>query len=624
MAASSRVSQPEHLDRLIERLTQRIAKRQHISRRYSWVRLGMVAVVAIVAFVAFQADREGLGWSAVGGGLLLFMGVATLHRRVLSSIQRHRIWLRIKQTHLARMQLAWQQIPVPSTPPPSAQHPFGNDLNLTGARSIQHLLDTAISQGGSERLRTWLLESIPNPDATLRRQCLVRELVPRTLFRDRLRLNGVLVSSNPDARWEGEQLRRWLEVHDQPASLRTMLLVLSALAVSNILLITLYITTNIPAFWMITVVLYIMLYGSRFRFFKGLFDEATYLSDTLRLFRKVFEQLEHERYHRAPHLKDLCTPFREGAIKPSQDLRRVIWIAAAASSQKSELLWLLLNSLGPWDLFFAHLLHRQKAALRERLPLWLDVWYELEALSSLANFAHLHPHYTFPVFRKTGTFPLFEAQRLGHPLIPQTDKVLNDFRIDQEGALALVTGSNMSGKSTFLRTIGVNLRLAYAGGPVDATALTTVPVRLFTCLNVLDSVNDGISYFYAEVKRLKALLLAVQDDHSYPLFFLIDEIFRGTNNRERLIGSQSYIYALGSQDGVGLISTHDLELVHLADTNPHITNYHFRETVAGGKMVFDYLLRDGPCPTTNALKIMAMEGLPVEGEGSWLQVTGTE
>jgi DNA mismatch repair ATPase MutS len=141
--------------------------------------------------------------------------------------------------------------------------------------------------------------------------------------------------------------------------------------------------------------------------------------------------------------------------------------------------------------------------------------------------------------------------------------------------------------------------------------LQTGLLRLFTCIKVSDSVTDGISYFYAEVRRLKALLRACEAEEPLPLCFLIDEIFRGTNNRERLIGSRAFIHALARGHGVGVISTHDLELVTLADTVPSIRNYHFREEVHDGRMVFDYQLRPGPCPTTNALQIMQMEGLPI-------------
>ncbi len=141
-----------------------------------------------------------------------------------------------------------------------------------------------------------------------------------------------------------------------------------------------------------------------------------------------------------------------------------------------------------------------------------------------------------------------------------------------------------------------------------------IPLRLFTCIHISDLLSDGISYFYAEVRRLKALLDALQGEHDAPLFYLIDEIFRGTNNRERQIGSQAYVRALVGADGVGVISTHDLELVHLADDYAQARNLHFREQIQAGRMVFDYRLRLGPCPTTNALKIMQAAGLPMPDE----------
>jgi DNA mismatch repair ATPase MutS len=200
---------------------------------------------------------------------------------------------------------------------------------------------------------------------------------------------------------------------------------------------------------------------------------------------------------------------------------------------------------------------------------------------------------------------------MGHPLISPEQKVRNDYRIDRLGEVHIITGSNMAGKSSFLRTAGINLCLAYAGGAVDALELQTSLFRLFTAIRVTDSVTDGISYFYAEVKRLKALLLELQRKDARPLFFLIDEIFRGTNNRERLIGSRAYIRALVGENGLGLIATHDLELVQLAQEMPQVSNFHFRDAIEDGRMVFDYLLRPGPSPTTNALKVMAEEGLPV-------------
>jgi DNA mismatch repair ATPase MutS len=190
--------------------------------------------------------------------------------------------------------------------------------------------------------------------------------------------------------------------------------------------------------------------------------------------------------------------------------------------------------------------------------------------------------------------------------------VCNDFDLDHDHRIVILTGSNMAGKSTFLRTIGVNLVLAYAGAPVNAERLQTSLFRIFTCIKVSDSVQDGLSYFYAEVKRLQALLAAAETDDTLPVLFLIDEIFRGTNSRERLIGSRSYIRRLAHGSSVGLVATHDLELIKLGDEIEGVVNQHFREEVRDGRMVFDYRLRSGPCPTTNALTIMRLEGLPVE------------
>ena len=163
---------------------------------------------------------------------------------------------------------------------------------------------------------------------------------------------------------------------------------------------------------------------------------------------------------------------------------------------------------------------------------------------------------------------------------------------------------------TFIRTIGVNLSLAYAGSVVNAQELTLSLFRLFTCIKVSDSVIDGISYFYAEVKRLKALLDEIEESE-YPVLFLIDEIFRGTNNIERLKGSSAFIKKLAQTNAIGAVATHDLELVKLSEEISRVRNYHFREEIKEGKMIFDYRLNNGPCPTTNALKIMKLEGLPV-------------
>jgi len=376
-------------------------------------------------------------------------------------------------------------------------------------------------------------------------------------------------------------------------------------------LIVLALMDLVPHVWPIVSLIYVGIMISKQARVGGSWGDVQELEKALRRFRVVFQYLETRKFSTRPRLAQVCAPFLDQAKRPSAELGRVGRIAAALGLRTNAPVWFVVNMLIPWDFFFTYRLEQLKKEIAQLLPQWLDAWYELEALNSLANFAWLNPPYVFPELVSTST--LFEARGLGHPLIKPEFKICNDFELDEQLRIVILTGSNMAGKSTFLRTVGLNLCLAYAGAPVNAERLQVSLFRLFTCIKVSDSVQDGLSYFYAEVKRLKQLLSAAEQEDDLPIMFLIDEIFRGTNNRERHIGSHAYIRALSRrQNALGLVATHDLELTNLADEIPGIANFHFREEVDEGKMLFDYQLRPGPCPTTNALKIMRIEGLPVD------------
>ena len=265
----------------------------------------------------------------------------------------------------------------------------------------------------------------------------------------------------------------------------------------------------------------------------------------------------------------------------------------------------------PFRFYLGYKIAEKKILLNKNLDTWLNTWYELEAYCSLATFASLNNEYIFPNVNDEKSTKLLECENLGHPLLQKTARVRNNFEVKDREQVFIITGSNMSGKSTFLRTIGVSISLTYAGAPVDAEMFNLTQLRLFTCINVSDSVVDGISYFYAEVRRLKELVVLIEKEQEFPILFMIDEIFKGTNNIERLKGSQAYIQMLSEKKVAGLIATHDLELTRLSEKFSTIQNFHFREDVKDNKMIFNYNIHRGPCPTTNALKIMEVEGLPV-------------
>lgn len=596
------------LDRQIQRLGRHIDRLQQRSNQLSTLRL-LVFLMGFAASVAIGLMDLLIGWMVVVTWLMIFAVVVRLHNRLTNTLTRYQLLQQLKQTHVARIQLDWEKIPMLAVENPGSSHPFALDLDVFGKNSLHQLIDTSVSYEGSLRLMNWLLTVEPDYTQIQRRQNLLRELIPMKLFREKLILAARQVR---EKRWHGQPLINWMTQDvEKPVSMHFLRLT-TGLAVLHVILFILYSTEILPpGVWLAAFAVYAAVYGSGWR--SNMFGTAKSLHDLIRQLNAIYRHVEAYDFPHTPYLKSLCQPFRDQETRPSTLLERLNRVLAAASIQGNPIFWLALNVILPWDLYAAYALQKIRAALRTSFACWMDTFFELEALCSLANFAYLNPEYTFPSVVDT-TEVTFKGEQLGHPLISYTEKICNDFSFSRSGETVIITGSNMAGKSSFLRTLGLNLCLAYAGGVVNAAHFRVSLFRLFTCIRVSDSVTDGISYFYAEVKRLKSLLEALRADHPYPLFFLIDEIFRGTNNRERLIGSRAYIKALAGHRGVGAISTHDLELVKLADDIPDVVNKHFREQIMDGQMVFDYLLRDGPCPTTNALKIMAMEGLPIGEE----------
>jgi hypothetical protein len=608
------------LEHQMKRLQKRIALLDHKSNRIGWIRVAIFFIGALLSLLAFFLAGWWLLLISAVVTLTIFSIVAYFHGRINRSITRHKIWLQIKSTHIARINLDWDSIPPEPFTDPPANHPFASDLDITGKHSLHRLINTAVLSEGSQRLQEWLLNTTPDIEVIRQRQALIQELTPLTIFRDKLLMKSLLSSKNMSRTWEQKNVLNWLNEQPATRSLLPLLFVSLTLSVLTITLFILNMFQLIPQYWIIMLLITILFLFVTKNQRGDLFEDAYQLRDRFAQLSLIFEYLETYRYGKHQNLKALCEPFHmDREHRPSPLLKKIARVASASTLQKNLLLWIIVNVFVPWDFYFAFRFQQYKSQLATLLPAWLHIWFELEALNSLANFAYLNPEYTLPEIvlcqnQDEHTLP-FHACGLGHPLIPAPQKVANDFSIHKQNEIDIITGSNMSGKSTFLRTVGINLCLAYAGGPVNASLFQTTLYRIFTCISINDSVTGGYSYFYAEVKRLRKLITEVESDNSMPMFFLIDEIFKGTNNRERRIGSESYISSLVGQKCTGLISTHDLELVTLEKKLPNIRNYHFREDVLNGQMVFDYQLREGPCPTTNALKIMQMEGLPIDVNG---------
>ena len=567
-------------------------------------------VSALIAVSSFKLGWYTLGNTVVAGFLIVFTFVANYHNRLERRMHRWKVWQGVKRAHLGRIRLNWSSLPNRSSVPPP-DHPYAADLDIVGSHSLHRLLDTTVSTNGRARLSSWLLEQPADRPQWEQRQELARELARLPAFRDRLVVEGTLAGEHEI---NGERLQAVLLSPAGWPSLVPLLFIETSLALATAGLAAARLSGWVDGdYWMLSFGLYAFLFLFMDRS-AHTFERALSIQGELGTLGAVLAYLERRAPYMPPSLRALCTPLLQATTCPSRRIRQAASVVAGLSVRANPVAHVLVNLPGPWDLYFTWRLHHLQSEIHAQFPVWLEILAEVEAASSLGTFAWLHPEFVWPRLadpdRQAESGGSIVAVRMGHPLIAQSSRVVNDVRLEGAGRIVLVTGSNMSGKSTFLRTVGINVCLAQAGAPVCAERFEWTWVRLRGCLRVTDSIEEGLSHFYAEVKRLKALLTAAELRHAPPVLFLIDEIFRGTNNRERLIGSRAYVMALSATPALGLVTTHDLELAELADHIPQLTNVHFEEGIEDGRLTFDYRLRPGPCPTTNALRIMALEGLP--------------
>ncbi len=599
----------EKIERHIRRLATRIVEIEGISSRLSTIRIVYFLSSILVLFLLSSRVSDILFVSLLVTLIAGFIVLVDQHQKTEASKKRFEELLRIKKEHIARMQLQWNDIPSKKLMVEEKEHPFAKDLDLMGEHSVFHLLDTSIFSESAHTLKNWLLDAHPNVASIKVRQANVKELVPLLAFRDKLRVIGAITKSGSRNEWSNQEMLEWLRIPAKKG-VRKSLIILSILAVLNFLFLGFMLARVIsPLFLMFSLVTYLLYYKYTDKLYAGLFDAAFKIEKILNRFKAILMHLERFQAKENSNLAAILDVYQSAQVRPSFVIKKAQQLMTRAALQANEILWLIVNVCIPWDMYHAWKIEHLKQSIEPKITKWLDTFYELEALNSLANFAMLNPEYSWPEIDKECE-SLFTSTALGHPLIPSGQRVSNNFEVRKDKDLFLITGSNMAGKSTFLRTVGVNLILTFAGAPVCATTLATRPFRVFSSINITDSLDEGYSHFYTEVRRLRYLLDELGQDDEEPLFFLVDEIYRGTNNRERYVGSAAFLKEVAGKNGVGLVSSHDLELAELEKEIPQMKNLHFVESIKDKKMSFEYMLREGPCPSTNALEIMRMEGLP--------------
>ena len=582
----------------IVRCDERVARGERHHLIVSNLRLATAGVAVLVAWLAFGPNVLSPAWLITPA--LAFLALVVIHAGVLQRNERAARARRIYLRGLDRLDGRWA-----GSGPDGARfledHPYARDLDLFGPGSLFQLLDTARTEAGQETLADWLRSPAPNDDARAR-QAAVAELAPLVDFREDL----AVLAAEAHVGKTGA-LIEWTAA--LPAGLTTAAgRLLAACACVTVALLTFGFAGRVPSslvvLWLAAQTIIALWWRKRVALVLGRIDTPAY---DLGLIVELIQRIEREPFN-SPRLAAIHRTLFQGRASPSALIAKLRRYVAAVDATENQ----LFRPLAPLLLVrsqAAVAIDRWHAANRAALAAWLQAVGDLEALSSLATHAYEHPADPFPDLQEDG--PVFEAEALAHPLLVESSAVRNDVALGGAGPRVLiVSGSNMSGKSTLLRAVGANVVLALAGGPVRAVRLTMSPLAVGATIRVEDSLQEGHSRFYTEILRIRDIVVAARG--SRPLIFLLDEILHGTNSHDRRIGAEAIIRTLVEAGAIGLVTTHDLALTELTSTlGARVANVHFKDEMVDGRLVFDYRMRPGVVARSNALALMRAVGLDV-------------
>jgi hypothetical protein len=603
---------PRHARRKLE-LEHEAARLARVSRLISTARLvTFLAAFAIMCARGFGYLPSWFSW--LGAALAAaFVVLVVWHARLDKSERRVRSAVDFHKWALDRIEGRFEAYPSRGDRFASDEHPYTADLGIFGPSSIFQLIDSTHTRRGEEFLARFLAEpSALGP--VLERQEGVRELVARDAMREALFVEGALIAAdrpNPDP------LLAWADGDPklEPPPITRAAAFALPLATAALLVLGLlgFVPENV---WLAALVAQWVYSLAMLPKIEPIATAVSSREGALARYRSMLQIIENERFDTALLRRlqgDLAPPA--GGRKASAEVRSLSNIVSFLDARHNEVFRFFIGPLVLWDAHCVLALEAWRKRTGKSVRRWLEVIGEMEALASLAGFADDHPEHAWPTLSDT---PAFRAEGLGHPIVDPRSLVRNDVELRGPGTALLVTGSNMSGKSTLLRSMGVNAVLAMAGAPVVARRLVTSVFEVRTSMWARDSLAKGVSHFYAELQKLKRVVDGI--DSGRPLFFLLDEILQGTNSRERVIGARSVLRHLLERRAMGAVSTHDVGLLDLPpELDARLDKVHFEEQVqkkddGASTMAFDYRLREGVVRSTNALRLMKSVGIDVDLE----------
>ncbi len=571
-----------------------------------------LANLRTLAFLGFLGLTLAVGFERLpraaflgaAASLAAYIALAIVHAGVIRREDFAKVRLSLNQRGVARLDGAWHDFPSTGAGRAPEGHLYAGDLDLVGKGSLFQRLDDTGTAAGEAQLLGWLLAPAPSAAAVRERQASVKELSPRLDFRQSLvaeaRMAGKLDKADP------ARFIAWAEAPSALTAIRwayPLAHVLPPLTIGFGLAAANDLVSALP-FW-VGLLLQIAIVVATRKPIAAMWTALSLGERGFVRFEETFKAIDAQAFE-GEHLRALQRGLQDGP-PVSTRLKAFARLLGFAELKNSGQLHPAINALTLWDLLVLFRIDAWREAHGGGVRRWFEALAQLEALASFASWHFERPDDAFPEV-DDGQVRL-EATALGHPLLERP--VRNDVTFTGPGAALVITGSNMSGKTTLMRATGLNTVMALAGLPVCATSFKVSRVQVLTSMRVKDSLERGVSYFYAEVQRIKTVLDAAKAHPGRCLFFL-DELFMGTNTRERQIASRQLLVMLLDGGAAGAVTTHDLSLCELASERPErVQNVHFRDEVKAGEMTFDYTLRPGVVQTTNALEVLRRAGVAI-------------
>lgn len=484
----------------------------------------------------------------------------------------------------------------------SREHPYSYDLDIFGHASLFQYLNRTASRPASDMLAAWLSNAATAAEIKARQQA-IEELKPMIDWRQEMM---TLCYENKNGGADPESLLEWLNsksIFDNGSRQRAISIMLSILGLTT----TALVLAGMPAALLGTALtINFIYYFTQQKRISKLHLKVTRSTEMLETYAGIIKMIENGAFS-----SDRLTGLRSRLVstnRASESIRRLSKLVNRLDTRLNVLVSVPLNVFFFWDIHVCLALEKWNRKNAAEVPRWLDAMAEFEVISSFSNMAFNNPDWVMPVISED--YFVLRAVGMGHPLIAVQQRINNDITLEGRGHTALITGSNMSGKSTFLRTCGINTVLALTGSVVCASSFTVSHVQVFSSMRISDSLEENTSSFYAELKRLAAIIKEAETNHG--VFLLLDEILRGTNSNDRYTGSVALIRQLTSYGSVSMVATHDLKLADLSEEMPDkIDNYHFDVKINGEELFFDYKLTKGICTSLNASILMKKMGIRV-------------